>query len=75
MERNSSRLMQPRTVGSRRIGLVVCLLYNSISIRIFFLDLSPASEKKKKKSYLQLTVLRLTFPDPGVVFMAIRRMG
>ena len=73
MERNSSRLMQPRTVGSRRIGLVVCLLYNSINICIFFLDLSPAS--KKKKSYLQLTVLRLTFPDAGVVFMAIRGMG
>lgn len=73
MERNSSRLMQPRTVGSRRIGLVVCLLYNSINICILFLDLSPAS--KKKKSYLQLTVLRLTFPDAGVVFMAIRGMG
>ena len=48
MERNSSRLMQPRTVGSRRIGLVVCLLYNSINICILFLDLSPASKKKKK---------------------------
>ena len=76
MERNSSRLMRPRTVGSRRIGLVVCLLYESISTCIFFFffffrDLSSASEKV----HLQLTVLRLTFPDAGVVFMAIRGMG
>lgn len=74
MERNSSRLMRLRTVGSRRIGLVVCLLYDSISTCIFFFfffrDLSSASEKV----HLQLTVLRLTFPDPGVVFMAIRGM-